>query len=197
MRQIALDEPNAVSSVADALRRGVVALPTDTLYGFSSSLANADVHDRIAVLKQDTGDKRYLCLASSLHMVEDYIVSWGCASREVLASVWPAPLTAVFEARKNRCPAWVGDTIALRVPDVPEIRVIIELVGGPVISTSINVSGEAPLNDAAEIAAVFGEKIDAIVLSRHTADPAVSTLVDFTGESPRVLRRGSYDWEGG
>jgi L-threonylcarbamoyladenylate synthase len=173
---------------------GVVALPTDTLHGFSAVLTYTDGLRRIAAMKGAPGRKNYILLASSLEMVERYVSSFGCTTRERLGGIWPGPLTAVLPAGPE-CPDWYGDTVAFRVPDLPPLLELLERLGQPVVSTSANRANEEPLSDPEEIRRQFGRSLDAVIAGPPTPYNVCSTIVDFTGDRPAVLRQGDYRWE--
>ncbi len=189
-----IDDARGQNFAADSLIRGaVVALPTDTLYGFSAALSQEASVRRIASIKQTPDDRRFIVLASSIDMVGGYVASFGCSSREAMAAKWPAPLTVILPAGPQ-CPAWVGPTLALRVPAWDPLRALIERVGEPIVSTSVNRTGQLPLDEANVILREFGEEIDA-VFERREPGGGASTIVDLCGKSPRVVRAGSYAWE--
>ncbi len=197
MKSIRGDGLRAADIIKESLASdGVVVLPTDTLYGFSTLLSSAKGHDRIRALKRSGAGRNYLYLASSTSMIERYIESWGCGSRDQFAKIWPAPMTAIFRSGGS-CPEWVGETIAFRIPALELLVRAIEIVGEPIASTSVNAAGESPLDDIVEIEKQFGGVVDLIVTGVSPSVGAPSTLIDFTGASPVVLREGSYDWDGG
>jgi tRNA threonylcarbamoyl adenosine modification protein (Sua5/YciO/YrdC/YwlC family) len=173
---------------------GVVALPTDTLHGFSAALMYSNGLRRIAAMKGTPLRKQYILLASSIEMVERYVTSFGCVDRDLLDKIWPGPLTAVLPAGPN-CPEWYGDTVAFRVPDLPPLLKLLEQLEQPVVSTSVNRSGEKPLADPMAIKKQFGQTLDAIISGPETPYNVCSTVVDFTGDRPRVIRQGDYKWE--
>jgi L-threonylcarbamoyladenylate synthase len=173
---------------------GVVALPTDTLHGFSAAIAYSNGLRRIAAMKGTPGRKQYILLASSIEMVERYVKSFGCAGRDRLDEIWPGPLTAVLPAGPN-CPDWYGDTVAFRVPDLPPLLELLERLEQPVVSTSVNRSGETPLADPKIIKKQFGPTLDAIISGPVTPYDVCSTIIDFTGDRPQLIRQGDYVWE--
>ncbi|MDH3216754.1 MAG: L-threonylcarbamoyladenylate synthase [Candidatus Krumholzibacteria bacterium] len=194
MRRIEVDDQNTLSLVADALRRQlVVVLPTDTLYGFSTPLSSHGGCELIARLKQSPAERRYLYLASSVDMVAEYVGGWGCTSEDKLRHIWPAPLTAILPTAPHYCKL-LGPTIAFRVPRLAMLRRIVQAIGEPIVSTSVNRAGEPPLDDADAIAERFGEHIELLVVGSSIAQASPSTLVDFTRAKPRLIRRGSYAW---
>ncbi len=189
----AIDDPRSAEQACDALvRGGVVVLPTDTLYGLSARLSAEDAVRRISAIKRAPNDRRYILLASSIDMVDGIVRSYGCGSREVLAAAWPAPLSVIVPAGPA-CPAWVGPTVAIRVPALAPLRALIERVGEPIVSTSVNRAGSEPLGDAHEIRHEMGGEVDLIVSGLMDGRTA-STIVDLSGKAPRVVRRGSYAW---
>jgi L-threonylcarbamoyladenylate synthase len=189
-----IDDPRAQVLAAEALVRGaVVVLPTDTLYGLSAVLSQEAAVRRIASIKQAPQERRFIVLASSIDMVERYVASFGCATREALATRWPASFTVILPSGRT-CPAWVGPTVAMRVPAFEPIRALIERVGEPIVSTSVNRTGQAPLDDAHAILREFGNDVDA-VFERRGGGGEASTIVDLCGKTPRVIRAGSYAWD--
>lgn len=189
-----IDDPRAQAFASDALVRGaVVVLPTDTLYGFSAALSWEAAVRRIATIKQAPNDRRFIILASSIDMVGKYVGSFGCATKAGLAAMWPASFTAILPSGA-KCPAWVGPTVAIRVPDSAPLRAVIEKVGEPIVSTSVNRAGQAPVDDAHAILREFGEEVDA-VFERTGPGGDVSTIVDLCGKTARVVRGGSYTWD--
>jgi L-threonylcarbamoyladenylate synthase len=196
MKRIPVDHAETASRLVHALSGGGVAVvATDTLYGFSTPISSRAGHERIVSIKGSGGDRRFIYLASGVAMVERYVDGWGCASRRTLEKAWPAPLTAVFRSG-GKTPSWVGNTVAFRVPLHALLQRAIETLGEPILSTSVNATGEAPLGDADEIERRFGASVDLIVDAGTLVGAAPSTLVDFTGTEPVVLRQGGYAWDG-
>lgn len=172
---------------------GVVVLPTDTLYGFSAAITSGQAVRRIAAIKGAATRTQFLLLADSIEMVDSYVDSYGCAARDRLLEIWPAPLTVILPAGKA-CPPWLGETVAFRVPDHEQLREIIEHLGEPIISTSINRTGETPMLELGSIGRRFGDLVD-MVVSGGADSTRASTIVDLTGERPEIVRNGDYEWE--
>jgi L-threonylcarbamoyladenylate synthase len=147
---------------------------------------------RISAIKRAPNDRRYIVLASSIEMVERCVQSWGCVTRESLARRWPAPLSVILPSGPS-LPAWVGPTVAVRIPALEPLRALIAALDEPVVSTSVNRSGQEPLHDAHEIRREFSSEVDLIVTG-EVPGAVSSTLVDLCGASPRVVREGAYAW---
>jgi L-threonylcarbamoyladenylate synthase len=188
-----IEDPRSLELAREWLvKGGVVVLPTDTLYGFSARLSAEDAIRRISALKHAPSDRRYIVLASSIEMVDRYVQSYGCVTRESMAERWPSPLSVIVPSGADM-PAWVGPTVAVRVPALEPLRRLIEEVGEPIVSSSVNRAGAEPLNDAHDIRKEFSAEVDLIVTG-NVPGGASSTLVDLCGKTPRVIREGAYAW---
>jgi L-threonylcarbamoyladenylate synthase len=163
--------------LGEILRRGgIVILPTDTIYGLHAVASNEAAVARIADLKGRGDDKPFVVIAADAGQLRAY----GAAVPEALDSLWPAPLTAIMRRRQT--------TVAARVPALPWLHALLESTG-PLVSTSVNRSGEPPISSIDEVAKEMASGIDA-ALDAGRLEGKPSTIVDFTGEQPRVVREG-------
>ena len=170
--------PDVLDTLAASLRRGqVVLLPTDTIYGLHALAGNAEAVGKIAALKERGEGKRFVVIAAST----DQLLAYGAAVPDVLRSVWPAPLTAVVRHPEG--------SVAVRVPDLPWLRALLERTG-PLVSTSANRSGEPPIREPSALARGLQEKID-VALDAGLCEGQPSTIVDFTCDEPRLIREGA------
>lgn len=158
-----------IAEIAELLNSGgVVLMPTDTIYGLHALPSAAS---RIAAIKGRDESKRFVTIAASADQLNIDVP-------DAVRSIWPAPLTAILRS---------GDsTVAVRVPDLPWLRVLLEKTG-PLISTSANRSSEAPISDPADLASTLVEAIDGVVDGGRREGKA-STIVDFTETEPRFIR---------
>lgn len=194
MQPLDIQDSDAITSIVSSLDNdGVAVLPTDTLYGFSAALSSEDAYRRIAAIKGSEGARHFVHLAASVDMVARYVQGWGDGFEGSLGAIWPAPLTAVLPSG-SLVPEWVGATIAFRVPDVPELCNIIETLGQPIISTSVNRAGERPAVSVEDIDHKFADSVDLIVTGEVNTQSKPSTIVTFVEQKPRVLRAGAYAW---
>jgi L-threonylcarbamoyladenylate synthase len=201
-------EPGALADIARVLRQGgVAALPTETLYGFSC-LARSDLGiRRIMGLKSIDRRRGFVALAASAAAVEaELAADQDPRALAFLRKVWPAPLTAVLATRELL--PW-GEkhagrpTAAFRVPAHAQLLQLLGELGEPILSTSLNRTGSPPLARAEEILQEFGDDLDLVILddadperwaARQENEPRpASSLADFTGWPPRILRRGDFD----
>jgi len=174
------------------ISRGAVYIhPTDTIYGFHCASTRLDAVEKIRRLKMRGRRTGFILLASDLRMVDGMVESWPGESRKLLACIWPASLTAILPA-SERIPRILSlrGKVAVRVPDLKELRMLIRAVGEPIVSTSVNVTGTRALTRINDIKEAF-PGIDAYVSQRGRPSSSPSTVVDFTVFPPCPIRIGS------
>jgi L-threonylcarbamoyladenylate synthase len=183
------DLPAAVVAVREAVAaHGVVAVPTETFYGLSVAPSDGVSVARIFALKGRSARKALPVAGASLAQLSGLVrvpERW----RERLEAAWPAPVTVVLPTVVP-LPAGYA-TLAVRVPDHPLLCALLEAVG-PLTVTSANPSGGAPLARAEEVASALGHDLALLLDGGDTPGGVPSTLVDLTGEHPRLLRQGAW-----
>jgi L-threonylcarbamoyladenylate synthase len=174
------DSPDAFLLLARVLAGGGVAIaPGDTMYGMLGIAPDSE--SRIRRVKGRGEDKPFLRLlhdSAWVAKVSDMPVP------ERLSDYWPGPLTMVFPDR-------AGGTIALRVPDSHFLRTLLEAVGKPLFSTSVNRAGVAPLPTIDAMRREFEGDVDLIYDAGDILPGPPSTLVDVTARPFKVLRQGA------
>lgn len=196
----ALPDAAGLASVAVHVRSGgVIAYPTETVYGFGGAVTEDSV-DRVRRLKRREEDRPLLVLVRGIE--EAASLRWTPEARELAQIFWPGALTLVLADPEAAFPPGVRSregTVAVRVSPHPLVAALLEAVGGPLTSTSANVPGGAPAQDARqalEAAALLGCGEEMLVLDGGGLPPSPpSTLVDCTGPEVRVLRNGSIPLE--
>jgi L-threonylcarbamoyladenylate synthase len=184
----------SIAAAVEALRGGdIVGVPTDTVYGLAADPWHSGAADRLFLVKGRprsvelpllvTGAEQALTLATAVP---------DCAHR-LMARFWPGALTIVLPRRVDIA-ADLGEddaTIGLRCPNHPVPLALCEALG-PLATTSANRHGDAPLTTAQEVAdALPGVTL---VLDAGPCNRAPSTVVDSTGEQPKLLREGAIAW---
>ena len=111
-------------------------------------------------------------------------------TRDIIGSLWPAPLTVILPA-SLRIPAALRPNggVAVRIPAMDSLAALIKKTGEPLVSTSVNLSGQPPLNRIAEIRREF-PGIDVYISRRGAGSPNPSTLIDLTGREAHMIRPG-------
>jgi L-threonylcarbamoyladenylate synthase len=182
--------------IADHLRTGgVVAYPTETVYGFGG-LCSPDVVDTLRHLKRRQMDKPFILVIRSMRDAAG--LSWTDEARELAHIFWPGALTLVLKDPEGIFPEGVQSSsgaVAVRVSPHPLVRGLLDAVGAPLTSTSVNFPGEPPTSSGAEafeIARSLGAGSDVWVLDVGVLPPSgPSTVVDCTGAVPVVVRAGT------
>ena len=180
-----------IDAVSASLRSGGVAvLPTDTIYGFHCLYSNQSSIDKIGRLKGRSESAGFILLASSLEMADRLVGRWPAGVRDILGSLWPAPVTAVLPASR-KIPAVLRPEggVAVRIPAMLSLVALIKRTGEPLVSTSVNRSGQTPVNRIGEIERTF-PGLDAYISRRGPGSRIPSTVIDIKGKEPRMIRRG-------
>ena len=196
--RVVADDPGGYAEAIEVLRAdGVVALPTDTVYGIAVRIDTPGGIERLFHVKQRPPDRAIALLIGSAEQARQIGVMTPSAGALAVA-FWPGGLTLVLARREG---ATLPDvltggtaTIGLRVPDHPAPRALAAAVG-PLPTTSANRSGEPEARDAGEIAAQLGDSIDLIVDGGVAPGGPASTVVDCSGATARVLRVGAIPVE--
>jgi tRNA threonylcarbamoyl adenosine modification protein (Sua5/YciO/YrdC/YwlC family) len=181
--------------VADLLDRdGVIAYPTDTLYGLGCLVSRKKAVDRIQAMKGRDPGKPMSILCADLEMLSRYTQHMDTPTFRLLKGMFPGPYTAVLPCSRE-VPRYLQNkrTVGLRIPDHTFCRAITAQVGEPIITTSCNLSGQPPLATSWEIQEELGHLLDLVVDCGEPAGLA-STVVDLTGDEPVLLRQGAGPW---
>ena len=190
------DGPEARDLAARVLARGgIVALPTDTVYGIAVAIDTPGGIERLFAAKQRPPDKAIALLIADAEQAAE-LGELNAAARALAAAFWPGGLTLILPRRPERAlPALGGEglelpTVGLRVPDHDAPRALARAVG-PLPTTSANRSGEPEARDADEIEALLGDAVDLILDGGPAHGGPASTVVDTTTVPLRVLRVGA------
>jgi L-threonylcarbamoyladenylate synthase len=183
-----------VARAVDVLRGGgVIALPTETVYGLAADVANPGAVGRIYAIKGRPADHPLIVHVDDVARLEGYVAAVTPALRALAARFWPGPLTAIV-ARGPRTPRTVTggqETVAVRVPDHPVARAILARFGGPLAAPSANRFGRVSPTTAEHVRADLGDAVDLVVDGGPARVGVESTIVDLTGNVPAILRAGA------
>ena len=166
---------------------GVVAYPTESVYGLGCDPFNEEAVLRLLAIKERPVSKGLILIGADLAQLEPYI-RLTVSQRKQVSGQWPAPLTYLIDA-DDSVPAWVRGAfskVAVRVPDHPLARDLCRAVGQPIISTSANISGRPAARNQFQGARQLGERLDFIVSGACDRAAKPSTIIDL--ESGRTLR---------
>jgi protein-tyrosine phosphatase len=197
------DVARAVKPAADALRAGgLVAFPTETVYGVGAVATQAKAFEALRELKQRPAAPFSLHLAEAAE-VERYVRDIPQAARRLMAKAWPGPVTILLptggKLADEKLDKAVYDRLApegmigLRCPDHPVCRQLLLQVGEPVVASSANLAGKRPPLDADGVLKQLKDRIDVLVDAGPTRYSEASTIVSFDKGQLKIIRPGVYD----
>ncbi|MBI4299466.1 MAG: threonylcarbamoyl-AMP synthase [Chloroflexi bacterium] len=186
-------ERNSIlDAVSCLLRGGIVAFPTDTLYGLGADVFNERAVERVFVAKGRPGEMALpILLADTRDMslvardIPD--IAWALAER-----FFPGALSLVLR-KASRVPDLLSggaETVALRVPDHPVPRRLARALGHPITGTSANRSGSAPARTAEEVVEQLGDNVDMVIDGGPIHAGIPSTVLDVSNGIPYIVRQG-------
>ena len=187
------------SEIQQALRilkqGGIVAFPTDTVYGVGTLAFDNTAIESIYTAKDRPLEKAIPILIgdmSDLDKVADNIPEMAL---RFAARFWPGPLTCIVPKKRTLPPAVSAtETVAVRIPDHPDALTLLR-AAGPMAVTSANISGQASPSTAHDVYDQLNGRIPLILDGGETPGGTASTIVDCTGEKPVILREGPLTME--
>jgi len=190
-----LRELNA--GVLRLLEGGVIAVPTDTLFGLAADVLNDEALSRVFDIKGRPVELALPVLVGNWEQVGMVAEVENDAIEYLAAEFWPGSLTLVLPRRASLSPVVTGgrDTVAVRMPNhwVP-LNVAANL-GSPISGTSANRSGEPDLKSLDELRNSLGDRVDAIIEAGPPPAGVQSTIVDMTKDSPQLIREGATSFD--
>ena len=175
----------------EELKNKIIAFPTDTVFGVGALIDDLEAIDKIYELKHRDYSKPLAILASSIDDIIPYVKEVTEDVKEIMNKYWPGALTIIFNKNENVSDKITAGfkTIAFRIPNC-NISLDILKQTGPLATTSVNISGNTPLNDYQEINKYFGENIDFIVSENVLSSNISSTIIDVTSNKIKIIRQG-------
>lgn len=175
---------------------GVVAFPTDTVYGVGTDPFQPAAVRKLYQIKGRPIDKPIPILVGSVDDVQRVAQDLPPMFNQLVERFWPGGLTLIVKA--NTLPSEVtagGDTVGVRMPDHPIALALLQRFGGAIATTSANRSDEPPATSAAGVRSELGELVDIVLDGGETVMRVASTVLDLTVLPPRILRQGGISME--
>ena len=202
MRRVFVDpgapQRDAIEEAAKwILNGGIVALPTDTLYGLAADPFSAAAVARVFDVKGRAAERALPLMAADTAQIETHLGTLGEVATRLADRYWPGPLTLLVAAPRAIARDVVGGTgrVGVRVPADGVARAICALAGRPVTATSANLSGAPATADPDVVEETLGDRIDLLIDTGATRGGAPSTIVDVSGAAPSLVRAGAIAWE--
>jgi L-threonylcarbamoyladenylate synthase len=189
---------DAIQEAATWIRGGgVVAIPTDTLYGLAVNPFDAAAVARLFAAKGRPDARALPLVAADAAQIEAHIGPLSPTAGRLARRFWPGPLTLLLHAPVTLARGVSAGTgrVGVRVPDDHIARAVAAAVGTPITSTSANLSGEPPTADPEVVERSLGHAVDFLLDTGATPGGEPSTIVDVTTEPPELIRAGAISWD--
>lgn len=189
------ERPVGIEQAADAVRRGeLVVLPTDTVYGLGTDAFSPEAVMGLIAAKGRGRDMPVPVLVGSPRTLDGIATGLTPVARDLVEAFWPGGLTLVARAQPTL--RWdlgdTGGTVAVRMP-LHLVAIELLQATGPMAVSSANVTGQPPATTADEAVEQLGEAVSVYLDAGPAGAPVPSTIVDVTGDEPRLLRAGAVD----
>ena len=173
---------------------GLVVLPTDTVYGVGADAFSVSAVSALLKAKGRGRDMPVPVLIGTQRTLDGIATRLSQQTRDLVEAFWPGALTVICHQQPTL--AWdLGDargTVAIRMPLHPVALELLKATG-PLAVSSANISGRAPAATAEEALAQLGDSVEVYLDGGEAGEPIPSTIIDVTGEHPRVVRLGAID----
>ena len=174
-------------------RGGVIAFPTETVYGLGVSIGNARAAERIFQIKGRAHTKALPLVISRIEQLQDVAINIPEIVQTLGNAFWPGPLTLIL-FKSRLVPDVItsgGNTVAVRVSPHPIAIALVEGLGMPITGTSANISGKPSPITADDVETQLGNTVDYVVNGGRCPGGIESTIIDVTKEIPVIIREGA------
>ncbi len=173
-----------IERAASVLKNGgLVAFPTETVYGLGANLLDEKAIDKLYRIKERPRNKPLTVHVADIKTVKKMAGRIPGGAKRLAERFWPGPLTLVLKDKRGR-------KTGFRMPDNRIAFLLIKKAGVPVAAPSANISGRCPPKSAKEVLMGLGGKIDMVLDGGKTRIGVESTVVDMSGENFKILREG-------
>ncbi len=188
---LSIDDPQAILAAENTIRQGgLIAFPTDTIYGVAADPFNPKTIKKVYLVKERADEKALPVLIGEFSQLSDLVSHLREDIRIIANAFWPGPLTLVLPKALNIPPELsVHPTIGVRMPDLAFTLSLLRQTG-PLATTSANISGGPNPTTAQDVMDQLGGRIDLILDGGPTPGPTASTVVDVTSTDYKILREG-------
>lgn len=194
MRMLTLEEPRALEQAIAAIQHGgVIAFPTDTVYGIGTALTNEAGLDRIFDIKGRDRERALPILLASPEDLRKVSPGVDAALLVLATTFWPGPLTVAVPARDGLPQHVIADdgTVGVRVPNHSVALILAQRSGGAIASTSANLSGQVPATRPSELDEALADSLDLILDGGITRGGQASTVIRLDGATISIIREGA------
>lgn len=182
----------AIKRAADVLRAGgIVAYPTDTVYGLGANVFSPQALDKVMDAKQRPDEKSLPVLIGDRGHLPELVTAVPPEAAKLMEAFWPGALTIVLGKKAGLSPLLGETTLAVRQPNHAAIQALLAATGFPITGTSANLSGRPPATTAQEAFSQLGNSVGVVLDAGPAAGGTPSTVIDCTTSPARILREGA------
>lgn len=182
-----------ISKAVNVLQHGgVIAYPTEAVFGLGCDPDNTGAVQRLLDYKQRPADKGLILVSSSFGQLEKYLQPLEAGVQQRVFATWPGPYTWLWPAKENVSRLLRGRhaTLAVRVSAHPVVRALCDAFGGAIVSTSANPANRPPARNVAEVRTYFNDKLDYIIDAELGAHAQPTEIRDVL--TNKVIRPGQF-----
>lgn len=189
MNEASLDY-NCINECARLIERGgIVAFPTETVYGLGVNSDDKKALRRLAEIKARPSEKPFTIHTSAFQRIEDFTSDGSIAVYKLIDRFWPGPLTLLLRSKKAK------ESVGLRCPSNPIAQELINRSLSTIVASSANLSDQQAAIDSGRVVELFSDKVDAIIDAGKTQLGIESTIVDLSSGEVRYIRIGAIEKE--
>lgn len=185
---------------------GLVAFPTETVYGLAANAAKSESIERLREVKGRRNEQPFTVHIGQAADCENFVPEPTALGRRFMKKAWPGPLTLIFRvidptaakvhhrlSEAGTASIYTNETVGVRFPDHPIATAIINQANTPIVASSANVTGGIAPIEASSILAELGDQVDIILDGGPTRYRLNSTIVELNGDGYRLVRAGVWD----
>ena len=181
---------NQLNEAASILKDGgLIAFPTETVFGFGVIYDNKDSYNRLIKVKRRPPEKPFTLMLSDLDQINDFAFVDERA-KKLIIKFMPGQFTIILKAKDtlpDYCVSKEGN-VGIRIPDSNLIRELIRKVSKPLLVPSANKSGEKPLTNSNDVVSIFADEIDAVISGKSISN--IPSTIVMVGEDVKIIREG-------
>jgi L-threonylcarbamoyladenylate synthase len=186
--------PDIIREVADVIKKGgIVLFPTRCLYGLGADAFNVDAVNRIFKIKRRPVNKPISVLIKNIKAIEEFVQYVPPYASKIMDNFWPGKVTIIFEAKAGLPVILTAGTgkIGIRIPEHTVPSALANMIDNPITGTSANLSGSPGCSMVSDLEPPIADELDLILDAGRLKGGAGSTVVDVTGDAPKILREGA------
>ena len=195
-KMLSSQDSNAIKMAKDIIQEGgLIAFPTDTIYGLAADPFNPDALKKIYQAKERSQEKALPVLIANLFQLKQFVPFVSEQIKRLAQAFWPGPLTLVMD-KKTDLPSELSTypTIGIRMPNL-DFTLRLLCATGPLATTSANISEEGNTTTAEKVFSQLNDRVDLILDGGQTPGMTASTVLDVSQSNLRILRPGPISLE--